>query len=136
MKVRDLNGNIVEWKPKGDVVTARDTRGRSQLHLVARDILYGMFPTTPIMEEVSIPIRRGTTQVFDFFLNGIKLAVEVHGQQHYKFNSLYHSTASDFLQQKKRDADKREWCELNNINLVELPYNEKKEEWQKRIQNR
>jgi hypothetical protein len=136
MKIRDLNGNIVDWKANGEVVAARDTRGRSKLHLAARDILYDLFPTTPIMEEVSIPIRRGTTQFFDFFLNSNKLAVEVHGQQHYKFNSLFHSTASDFMQQKKRDADKREWCEINNITLIELPYNETPEEWLTRIQNR
>ena len=88
MKTRDLNGNIVEWKPKGEIIVAQDNRSRSQLHLTARQILYSIFPTTPILEEVSIPIRRGTTQYFDFFINTNRLAIEVHGQQHYKFNIL------------------------------------------------
>jgi len=135
MKIRDLDGNIVEWKPSGEIVTAQDTRSRSKLHLSARAILYDLFPTTLILEEVTVPIRRGTSQYLDFFINSIKLGVEVHGQQHYKFNSLFHSTARDFLDQKKRDRDKREWCETNNLTLIELPYNEEKS-WQKMIQAR
>jgi hypothetical protein len=136
MKTRDLDGDIVDWKPSGEIVTAEDTRNRSQLHLAARQILYELFPTTQIIEEVSIPIKRGVTQYFDFFISNIKLAVEVNGQQHYKFNSLFHSTASDFMAQKKRDQDKRDWCEQNRITLIELPYNEKIEEWLTRIQSR
>ena len=136
MKTRDLDGDIVDWKPSGEIVTAEDTRNRSQLLLAARQILYELFPTTQIIEEVSIPIKRGVTQYFDFFISNIKLAVEVNGQQHYKFNSLFHSTASDFMAQKKRDQDKRDWCEQNRITLIELPYNEKIEEWLTRIQSR
>lgn len=34
----------------------------------------------------------------------------------------------------KRDNEKKEWCELNNIQLVELPYNEDINEWRKRIE--
>jgi len=136
MKTRDLNGDIVDWKPKGEVVAAQDKRSRSKLHLDVRRILYDLFPTSQITEEVPIPVRRGTTQYFDFFINDIKLAVEAHGIQHYKYNSMYHSTTAHFLQQKKRDIDKREWCEINNITLIELPYSEGDEEWRTRIQNR
>lgn len=137
MKIRDLNGDIVDWKPKGEIVTAQDTRSsRSKLHLAARQILYDLFPTSHIIEEVSLPIRRGVTQYFDFYVNNIKLAVEVNGQQHYKFSTLFHATAADFIAQKRRDQDKRDWCEQNRITLIELPYNEKIEEWQTRIENR
>jgi len=136
MKIRDLNGEKVDWKPNGQIITASDTRSRSQLHLVARKLLYDLFPTLPILEEVAIPIRRGTTQYFDFFLTGVKVAVEVHGQQHFKFNSHFHASMSEFLRQRNRDDDKREWCEVNNITLLELPYNEKIEEWTQTIQSR
>jgi len=135
MKTYNLDGDIVVWKPQGEIVTANDNRQRSKLHLSARQILYELFPTTPILEEVTIPISRGTSQFLDFFINSIKLAVEVHGQQHYKFNSLFHSSARDFLEQKKRDVNKREWCELNNITIIELPYNEEKL-WKTMIEDR
>ena len=124
MKVRDLHGNVSTWKSTGDIVTAGDSRRRSKLHVEARKILYELFPTMRILEEV--PIKpRSKTQFLDFFINNIKLAVEVHGQQHYKFNTMYHASAQDFLNQRKNDTDKRDWCETNNITLIELPYDEK-----------
>jgi hypothetical protein len=136
MKVKDLNGNSSTWKIRGEIVSANDNRSRSKLHLKARKILYGLFPTMQILEEVSINPRIGKTQYLDFYINQIKLAIEVHGQQHYKFNSLYHATAQDFLNQKKNDADKKNWCDINNISYIELPYNEDEDSWTIKIQNR
>lgn len=136
MKVKDLYGNTSNWKLKGDIVSASDSRRRSQLHVNARKILYDLFPTIQILEEVPINPRPGKTQFLDFYINKIKLAVEVHGQQHYKFNTMFHVSAQDFINQRKNDADKKEWCELNNITYIELPYNEKEEEWLNRINRR
>lgn len=133
MKVRDLEGNISTWKLTGQIVTATDKRSRSKLHVKARKILYEMFPTMKILEEVPINPRGNKTQYLDFYINQIKLAVEVHGQQHYKFNTMFHASARDFLNQKKNDADKQEWCWLNNITHIELPYNEDIEEWKNKI---
>jgi hypothetical protein len=133
MKVRDLEGNITAWKLTGQIVTATDKRSRSKLHVRARKILYEMFPTMKILEEVPIKPRGSKTQYLDFYINQIKLAVEVHGQQHYKFNTMFHASARDFLNQKKNDADKQEWCWLNNITHIELPYNEDIEQWKNKI---
>ncbi len=132
MKVRDLEGNLSSFKLKGSIITAADNRARSKLHIQAREILYELFPTMQILEEVPIKTRPNQNQFLDFYINKIKLAVEVHGQQHYKFNSLFHASAQDFLKQKKMDQDKKEWCELNNITYIELPFNEVKE-WKKTI---
>ena len=136
MKIKDLYGNISSWKISGDIVTAKDNRSRSKLHTQARKILYELFPTMQILEEVSIKPRGSKTQYLDFYINQFKLAVEVHGQQHYKFNTMFHASAQDFLNQRKNDADKKDWCDLNNITYVELAYNEKAEEWKKKIQDR
>ncbi len=136
MKVKDLHGNFSIWKINGDIVNANDKRSRSKLHIETRKILYELFPTMQILEEVQIKPRGSKTQYLDFYINQIKLAVEVHGQQHYKFNTMFHASAQDFLNQRKNDIDKREWCEINNITYIELPYNEKVEEWKKKIQDR
>ena len=40
-----------------------------------------------------------------------------------------------FLRHKKRDKDKQEWCNINKIEYIELPYNESLQEWKKRILN-
>tara|TARA_R110002020_G_scaffold46539_17_gene132383 strand:- start:695 stop:1102 length:408 start_codon:yes stop_codon:yes gene_type:complete len=135
MKVRDLEGNLSNFKLNGSIINAADNRARSKLHVQAREILYKLFPTMPILEEVLIHTRPRRNQYLDFYINKLKLAIEVHGQQHYKFNSLFHASGQDFLKQKKMDQDKKDWCELNNITYIELPFNEV-DKWKKMITQR
>ena len=134
MKIRDLDGNIYSWKIAGHLVRARDERPRSQLHLKARRLLKEIYPTVQILEEVPFQLRRGQSGFLDFYINTIKTVIEVHGSQHYKFNTLFHTSIQDFANQKKRDGLLVEWCELNNLNYVELPFNESVEQWKLRIQ--
>ena len=136
MKVKDLEGNVTVWRPAGNIVGVNDTRKRSQLHLDARKLLYELFPTIPIMEEVPIKPRPNQNQYIDFYLHKLKLAIEVHGQQHFKFSSLYHVNAHGFLRQRKLDMDKEAWCMTNGITYIQLPFDESVEEWKKRIVNR
>jgi len=133
MKIQDLDGNIHKWKIEGSIVRSNDQRPRSQLHLTARSLIKEIYPTLQICEEVSAQIKRDRKVFLDFYINTIKTVVEVHGQQHYKFNSLYHTSAQDFLNQKKRDQDLQDWCVLNNLNYIELPFNEDKNKWHQRF---
>ena len=133
MKIQDLDGNIYKWKIEGSIVRSNDQRPRSQLHLTARSLIKEIYPTLQICEEVSAQIKRDRKVFLDFYINTIKTVVEVHGQQHYKFNSLYHTSAQDFLNQKKRDQDLQDWCVLNNLNYIELPFNEGKDKWRQRL---
>jgi hypothetical protein len=133
MKIRDLDGNIHKWKVEGSVVRSNDQRPRSQLHLTARSLIKEIYPTLQICEEVVVQIRLNQRVFLDFYINTIKTVIEVHGSQHYKFNTLYHSCAQDFLNQKKRDIDLQDWCSLNNLNYIELPFNEDTDQWHQRL---
>ena len=133
MKIRDLDGHIYTWKTEGAVIRSGDIRPRSQLHLTARSILRETYPTLQICEEVRVRLRYNKQIFVDFYINTIKTVIEVHGQQHYKFNSLYHSCAQDFLNQKKRDSELQDWCSINNLNYIELPFNENEQQWISRI---
>ena len=133
MKIKDLDGNIHTWKIEGTTVRSNEQRPRSKLHLAARSLLRGLYPTLQISEEVSVSLRRNKKVFLDFYINTIKTVIEVHGPQHYKFNTLYHTCAQDFLNQKKRDMNLQEWCEINNLTYIELPFNENEEQWTKRI---
>ena len=133
MKIQDLDGNIHKWKIEGSIVRSNDQRPRSQLHLTARSLIKEIYPTLQICEEVATQIKRDQKVFLDFYINTIKTVVEVHGQQHYKFNSLYHTSAQDFSNQKKRDQDLQDWCVLNNLNYIELPFNEDKDKWHQRF---
>ena len=135
MKVTNLSGEVKDWKPTGNIVTGSDSRPRSKLHIAARGLIYELFPTMQIMEEVPIRPLHSTLHL-DFYISKIKLAIEVHGKQHYAFSSLFHASRQDFFNQKKRDANKKNWCEINNITYIELPYNEDIDKWKTRIQRR
>jgi predicted adenine nucleotide alpha hydrolase (AANH) superfamily ATPase len=69
----------------------------------------------------------------DFYIPLSKLCIEVHGEQHYKFIPFYHGNIMSFLKAQKKDREKKEWCDNNNIRYIELPYNENQEQWINRI---
>jgi hypothetical protein len=132
MNIVDLDNNTKQWNLKGYISKATATN-KSTYHIRARQLLHELFPTLQILEEVSIPVRPKEVLYLDFYLPLIKTCVEVHGEQHYKFIPFYHTTKLNFLKAKKRDNEKKEWCEQNNITYVELPYNENLDDWTKKI---
>lgn len=132
MDIIDLDDNMKKWSLKGYISKSTATN-KSTHHIRARQLLHELFPTLQILEEVSIPVRSKEVLYLDFYLPLLKTCIEVHGEQHYKFIPFYHTTKLNFLKAKKRDNEKKEWCEKNNITYVELPYSEKLDDWTKRI---
>lgn len=132
ISIVDLDGNIVKWSILGNIKNNR--KNQSGLHKKVLQTLKELYPTVPILQEVAIPLRRGETLYLDFYIPLLKKAVEAHGEQHYKFVAHYHSNALGFIKHKKRDADKKNWCDINNIQYIELPYNEDISQWTQRIQ--
>lgn len=131
MNVLGLDGKSSYWKLSGNIT--KNIINKSSLHIKVREILNSLFPTLQVLEEVSIPIRKSETLYLDFYLPLKKICIEVHGEQHYKFVQFYHSTFLGFIKAKKRDMDKKEWCELNSIQYIDLPFNETENQWRKRI---
>jgi hypothetical protein len=111
----------------------QDRKNRSGLHLKARELLLQLYPNFVTVEEIPALVNRGCTLYIDFYIPHLHAVVEVHGEQHYKYSSMFHGSIMDFAKQKKRDREKREWCELNGIQYIELPYNEDINEWTTRI---
>jgi L-lactate utilization protein LutB len=134
MTVIDLDGNISNWSLLGKIKNLRNNQ--SSLHKKTLELLKEIYPTIQILQEVSIPLRRHETLYLDFYLPMLKKAIEVHGEQHYKFVAHYHNNALGFIRHKKRDSDKKSWCDINNIEYIELPYNENIEQWKQRILNK
>lgn len=133
MQVKDLDGNSYHWQLIGNIAHG-SAQNKSSLHLEARNLIHSCFPTLQVLEEVQITARRSEILYLDFYLPLIKRCIEVHGEQHYKFNKFFHNSALGFIKHKKRDQDKQEWCQLNGIEYIELPF-DKKEEWEIRIKN-
>lgn len=74
-----------------------------------------LYPGQTVLEEFFIP---GEKLRIDFFLPRLKLAVEVMGEQHFKYNPFFHGNKEGFMASKARDTRKALWCELNDIKLV------------------
>jgi len=136
MIVKTLDNKPYPWKLIGCLVVGNKVEiKKSQLHLNARELLVQSFPTLQILEEVPIKPYNDLTLYLDFYLPLIQTAIEVHGQQHYQYSSLFHTSKWDFIRQVKNDKLKSEWCTVNNIDLIILPYNENIDEWKQRINN-
>lgn len=132
MIVHDLDGNSHSWHLTGNIANAR-LNNKSSLHLRARELISQTFPTLQVLEEVTIPLRKSEYLYLDFYLPLIKTCIETHGEQHYKFIAHYHNSTLGFIKHKKRDRDKLEWCQINNIKYIELPFNENDNQWLNRI---
>jgi len=129
MRVRYLgdSGKSYIWHPTGS-----EHNNPSMLHIKVRELLKRMFPTVTILEEVSIEVMPFKTLFLDFYLPVLYYAIEVHGEQHYKFIEHYHQTRQNFMLSRKNDILKKDWCILNDLIFIELPFN-KEEEWENLI---
>ena len=134
MQVKDLDGNYTNWQLIGNIAHG-SMQNKSSLHLQARDLIHICFPTLQVLEEVSVNVRRSEILYLDFYLPLVKKCIEVHGEQHYKFVPFYHNNPLGFMRHKKRDQEKKEWCEVNGISYIELPFHENEELWLNRIKN-
>lgn len=122
MKVKGLDGREHSWNIAKHIVPNNATRPRSDLHLEARKLLKGLYPSYTILEELFLPGSNGL--YLDFFVSQLSLAIEVHGRQHYEFIQHFHGDKISFIKAQKRDRDKKQWLDLNNITLIELRYDE------------
>lgn len=129
MQVCTLDHFVVDWK-----IRSSETTNKSNLHLLARELLGEILPTIKFFEEVTIPLYASRKLFLDFYIPLLKTAVEVQGEQHFKFVPHFHNNKLSFFQQQRRDFDKKTWCELNNINLITLLYNENREIWKTKLQ--
>lgn len=131
MIIFGLDGKEYKWNPK--------TGGgqRSKLHTKAKQLLDELFPHDRVLEEVSLPGTRtgkNSTLRADLFIPNRNLIVEVHGQQHFKFNKFHFKDKLSFFRAQARDRKKSEWCAVNEIRFIEFNYNEDIDEWRRKIE--
>lgn len=108
---------------------------KSGLHKRALDITRGIFPSDPILNEVSLPGagNKVTKSLYaDIMIPSRRLIIEVHGEQHYSRVPFFQHTQRDFLMGQMRDRRKKEWSELNGFTVIELPF-DRESEWENMI---
>lgn len=64
---------------------------------------------------------------FDFYIEEHNLLIEYQGEQHYRptaFNGYEYDVNSSFEKMKKSDKIKKDYCNKNNLPLLEISYND------------
>lgn len=134
MRVRGLDDREYSWS-----LSSRPRANASKHHVRARNLLKKMYPCDSISEELALPgsrTKQNGTLFADFYLSSRKIMIEVQGEQHESFSMhLHKGDKRNFFKGKARDNTKRNWCLLNGITLIQLPYNESDDEWEARILN-
>lgn len=109
-KQRNLKGAkkyLIDWEAKS----------RSKFQKNVKDFLKDYWLHDIVFEEFRIV---GTRMSLDFYNANKKVAVEVQGDQHTKYVKHFHKTRLKYLEQLKRDQKKLDFCDLNDIKLVEI----------------
>jgi very-short-patch-repair endonuclease len=137
MKIIGLDEREHKWNPSHAQASFNDSN-KSKLHLRAREIIKEIYPNDRVLEEVTLPGSRTQSRnsllYADFFIPNRNMIVEAHGEQHMKYNSHFYKDKMQFIRAKARDRDKKEWCNLNDITLVELFFDEDEDDWRRKIQ--
>lgn len=129
ININDSTYNVYLPDYAADDVNIAD---KSSLHQAAYKLLKAFYPLVVICQE--IPACCGPDTLYlDLFIPNKMLAVECQGEQHYKFNKFFHANKLDYYKGVQRDKMKRSFCELNNILLVEFPFNEGIAQWRQRL---
>lgn len=103
---------------------------RSAPHLRARQLLKRMFSTDILLEEVYLP---NSQMRLDFYIPGRDVAVEVQGKQHEEYTPHFHGPPDKFHEAMKRDRKKKDFCDMNGIELIYLVDGEGDDVWREAL---
>lgn len=99
-----------------------DAPSRSKIQFSVKKILKDAWCQHVVFEEFPVA---GTKMTLDFYNATKKIAIEVQGKQHTKYTPFFHGDNKiNYISQLRRDHQKREFCEKNSINLIEIHYDD------------
>ena len=122
MKFQTLHGTERRAKNLRKYLIKWDGDSKSKFQKKIKNFLKEYWENHVVFEEFPVV---GTRLTLDFYNANKKIAVEAQGEQHVKFIDFFHgSYRNNYLEQLKRDQQKFDFCEMNNIKLVEVYYND------------
>jgi very-short-patch-repair endonuclease len=120
------SGKSVKLKNSTRYLIKWNSTCKSKIQKRVKDLLKKYWIADIVFEEMPVISTRLT---IDFYNANKKIAIEVDGNQHYKFNKFFHSNSrQNFLAQLQRDEKKELFCEINNIKLVRILESDKLDE--------
>lgn len=117
MKLKNLNGREI-YKNCTSYKVDWEQKCRSKIQRKVKEFLKKHWKNKLVYEEFPV---YGSRMTLDIFCATDMVAIEIQGVQHGKFNKFFHSDdRGKFLSQIQRDCKKSDWCEMNEIRLVEI----------------
>ena len=118
MRFKTLNGALKRISKPHRYKIDWDSPSRSKIQYEVKKVLKGIWSKHVVFEEFPVA---GTKMSLDFYNANKKVAVEVQGKQHTKYIPHFHGKNKiNYIAQLRRDNQKREFCEMNGIKLVEI----------------
>ena len=118
MRFKTLTGATRTVKKAKNFLIDWDGKSRSKIQYNTKQFLKKYWSNHIVFEEFPVA---GTKLSLDFYNANKKIAVEVQGKQHTKYVPFFHGKNKiNYINQLKRDQDKLKFCELNDIQLVEI----------------
>jgi len=118
MRFKTLTGSTRTVKKAKNYLIDWDGKSRSKIQYNAKQFLKKYWSNHIVFEEFPVA---GTRLSLDFYNANKKIAIEVQGRQHTKYVPFFHGKNKiNYINQLKRDQDKLKFCELNDIQLVEI----------------
>lgn len=117
MKFKTLDGKDRTLRNAKSYIIDWDGKSKSKFQFDVKKFLKKYWSGDVVFEELKVV---GTRLSLDFFNATKKIAVEVQGHQHFTYVKFFHGNRVNYLNQIKRDFKKLEFCELNDINLIEI----------------
>lgn len=117
MRLYNIRGRLVS-KSVGKYLIDWDAGSRSKIQKHVKDFLSDFWKGCVVYEEFPV---YGTRLKVDILNASRMQAVEVHGDQHIKFNKFFHDNSREkYLESISRDSQKYEWLEKNNFQIIEI----------------
>ena len=118
MRFKTLTGATRTVKKAKNFLIDWEGSSRSKIQYNTKQFLKKYWSNHIVFEEFPVA---GTKLSLDFYNANKKIAVEVQGKQHTKYVPFFHGKNKiNYINQLKRDQDKLKFCELNDIQLVEI----------------
>ena len=124
MRLYDINGRLKK-RSVSQYLINWDGKSRSKIQFNTKQFLKPHWRASIVYEEFPV---YGSLMKVDILNVSRKIAVEVNGKQHDKFNKFFHANSRvKFLESIKRDMVKREWLEKNGFLVIEIEEDEVKD---------
>lgn len=118
MRFKTLNGKLKRVQKPHLYKIEWNKPSRSKIQFSVKQLLKKFWESHVVFEEFPVA---GTRMTLDFYNANKKIAIEVQGRQHTKYTPFFHGNNKiNYISQLRRDHQKREFCEKNSIELIEI----------------